>query len=79
MRFKKLIACIIVFACAYCGSYVVLRMNGSFMHHSNADHWHPEKRSPEHYVHAPGDGQVLLEATFWPLRAGEALFYTLLN
>lgn len=54
----------------YAGAYGALRRTYAITHHSNADHWFEEKRSPGHFVHATcanRDAERTLEIMFWPL------------
>ena len=58
---------------SYCGVYSMLRAGHAIMHYSNADHWHPEKRTAGHYVSAStyGAWDVVLDTLFWPLMRAE--------
>ena len=50
MNKMKVAISIAIFATAYCVAYLALRSTHFITHYSNADHWHPETRSPGHFV-----------------------------
>jgi hypothetical protein len=63
-----------VFAALYCAAYIILRSQHVIMHFSNADHWHPEKRSPGHFVDTKSDNVVsdrIIKVVFFPAMLAE--------
>ena len=70
MRKRYWIGVAVVAAIAYAGAYAGLRTTYAIAHHSNADHWFAEKRSPGHFVNATCKNRAIdrtLEITFWPV------------
>jgi len=74
MMKKRIMIGVAVFAVLYCSAYVVLRAQHVIMHFSNADHWHPEKRSPGHFVDTRTDKAVsdrIIKVIFFPAMLAE--------
>ena len=68
-RFTTIAIALVV---AYLTGYVGLRATHRITHFSNAEHWHPEKRSPGHSVSEGGfRTPALVLAPFKPLMLAE--------
>jgi len=74
-RWSVLLVAVVVL---YVGAYGGLRCAHIVTHYSNADHWHPEKRSPGHFVDTGTDGSLdseLIRVLFFPLMCAERAYH----
>ena len=82
MKRKGIVIGLVAFAVLYCGVYVALRSEHVIMHFSNADHWHPEKRSPGHFVDTRSDKTIsdkIVKVIFFPAMLAERTFRNIMN
>jgi hypothetical protein len=71
---KRIITGLAVFAVLYCAAYITLRSQHVIMHFSNAKHWYPEKRSPDHFVDTSSEKTVynrVIKVIFFPAMLAE--------
>lgn len=76
MMKKRITIGIAIFTVIYCTAYVTLRSKHVIMHFSNADHWHPEKRSSGHFVDTRSDKALsdrAVKIVFCPAMLAEQL------
>lgn len=67
---------------AYLGGYILARATHGIVHTSNYRHWHPEKRSPEHFVGSDFHVRLscrALNLLYKPLRLLEEKYHNAAN